>query len=126
MEEALVLGFRMTRSLTALVLTAVFVLTAALVLRLTIRLGLLGVLRLARLTLAGLGLRRGALGLLRAARRTVRAAGFAAFPERGFFVLIPGCDPFGRRRILSDVPYITVAARAVQRETGAEFSLGYD
>ena len=77
---------------------------------------LLGVLPLPPLTLAGLGLRRRVLGLLRVMRRTVRAAGFTAFPERGFFVLIPCCDPFGRHRILSDAPYTTVAAEMAQRE----------
>ena len=94
MEGAFALGFGMTRFLT------VFALTAALVLRLTISAGFFAVLRLARLTLTGLGLWRGAFGFVGAARRTVRAAGFTAFPERGFFVLIPGCDPFSRRRIL--------------------------
>jgi hypothetical protein len=49
--------------------------------------------------------------LLRVTRRIARTAGFTAFPERGFFVFIPGCYPFGGYRILSDVSYITAAAR---------------
>jgi hypothetical protein len=110
MDEALALGLRITRFLTALVLTAVFVLASTLVLPLTTRLGLFGVMRLAGLAFAERDLRREVFGLLRAARRTVRAAGFTASFERGFFVLILGYDPFGRRRILSDAPYITAAA----------------
>src|ERR1017187_6801896 len=110
MGEAFALGFRMTCFLTA------FVLTDTLVLRLTTRFGFFGVLRLAPLALARPGLRRGTFGFVRTTRRTVRAAGFTAFPERGFLVFIPGYDPFGRRRILSDVPYTTAAAWMVQRE----------
>lgn len=109
--EALALGFRMTFFLAA------FVLTAALGLRLTIRFGFFGGLPLLPFALAGLGLRRRVLGLPRGTRRTGRAAGFTAFPERGFFVLIPCCDPFGRRRILSDAPHSTVAAGMTQRES---------
>ena len=78
----------MTRFLTLLVLVA------ALVLRPVSVAGRFARLRLARLTLAGGALRRVVLGCLRVARRTVRAAGLATFPERGFFVFIPGCDPF--------------------------------
>src|ERR1035441_789963 len=68
---------------------AVFALTASLVLRLTSSFAFFAGLRLAPLALIGLGLRRGVFGLHRVTRRRVRAAGVTAFPERGFFVLIP-------------------------------------
>src|ERR1039458_8441320 len=110
MGEAFALGFRTTRFLT------VFVLTATLGLLLATSLDFVWVLRLPPLALARLGLRRGTFGFVRTTRRTVRAAGFTAFPKRGFLVFIPGYDPFGRRRILSDVPYTTAAAWMVQRE----------
>ena len=104
------LGFRMTRFL------VVFALAAVLVLPRAGSFGFFGVLPLPPLALAGLGFRRGVFGFVRAARRTVRAAGFTAFPERGFFVFIPGNDPFGGCRILSDAPNITAAAWPLQRE----------
>lgn len=67
------------------------------------------ILPLPPLALAGLGFGRGAFGFVRATRRIVRAAGFTAFPERDFFVFIPGGDPFGGCPILSDAPDITAA-----------------
>ena len=79
--------------------------------------GLFVPLLLARFVLAGLAFRRAVLGFLRIARRTVRVAGFAVFPERGFFRFIPGSDPFGGCRILSDTLETTRPARAVQWES---------
>lgn len=109
--RSLARGFRTTRFDTA------FILAAGLALRLAIVAACLEVLLLARFALAGLASRRGGLGFLRATRRTTRTAVFTAFAERGFFVFIPSCDPFGRCRIYSDALKITGVARAVQRES---------
>lgn len=98
----------MTRFLTLLILVGTLVFRPMRVAELFAR------LRLARLTLAGWAFRRTVLAFLRVVRRTVRAAGLATFPERAFFVFIPGCDPFGGCRILSDVPETTGPARLVQ------------
>src|ERR1035441_4008356 len=107
--KTLALGLRRTRFL------ALFALTATLVLRLTRSFAFFAGLRLAPLALVVLGLRRGVFGLLRVTRRRVRAADITAFPERGFFVLIPDYDPFGGCRILSDVLHFTAAAQVAQR-----------
>ena len=114
MGEASSLGFRMSRLLTG------FTLAAVLVLGRTGSLGFFVVSLSPSLGSAGMGFRRRVFGMLRVTRRIVRAAGFTAFPERGFFVFIPGCYPFGGYRILSDASYFTAAARAAQRETEAE------
>jgi hypothetical protein len=114
MGEASSLDFRMPRLLTS------FTLAAVLVLGRTGSLGSFVVLLLPSLGSAGMGFRRRVFGMLRVTRRIDRAAGFTAFPERGFFVFIPGCYPFGGYRILSDASYFTAAARAAQRETEAE------
>lgn len=110
MGGAFALGFRTTRLLTF------FTLAVARGLRLADSFGFVVVLRLRTFRLAGLAFRRGAFGLLRGTRRTACAAGFAAFPERGFFVFIPGSDPVGGYRILSDAAYNTAAACGVQCE----------
>ena len=114
MGEASGLGLRTTRLLTDFTLAAVLALGRA---------GSLSrfvVLLLPSSSSAGMGFLRRVFGLLRVTRRIARAVGFKAFPERAFFVFIPGCYPFGGYRILSDAPYTTAAARQVQRETGAE------
>ena len=108
------MGLRTTRLLTD------FTLAAVLVLGRVGSLSRLVVLLLRSSSSAGMGFWRRVFGLLRVTRPIVRAAGFTAFPERGFFVFIPGCYPFGGYRILSDASYITAAARQAQRETGAE------
>ena len=114
MGEASSLGFRMSHLLTG------FTLAAVLVLGRTGSLGFFVVSLSPSLGSAGMGFRRRVFGMLRVTRRIVRAAGLTAFPERGFFVFIPGCYPFGGYRILSDASYFTAAARAAQRETEAE------
>jgi len=106
----------MTRFLTA------FDLAAGLGLRLVSVAGFLAVLLLARFALAGLALRV-VFDFLRVTRRTARTASFTAFAERGFFFFIPGNDPFGGRRILSDALKIRGATRAVQREFPGENQL---
>jgi hypothetical protein len=114
MGEAPALGFRMARLLTRFTLVAVLVFVRV------DSFGFFVVFLLPPLALTALGFRRRVFGWLRVTRRTARAAGFTASPERGFFIFIPGCDPFGGYRILSDGPYITAAARDVQCETGAK------
>ena len=114
MGETSSLGLRTTRLLTD------FTLAAVLVLGLAGSLGFFVVSLSPSLGSAGMGFRRRVFGMLRVTRRIVRAAGLTAFPERGFFVFIPGCYPFGGYRILSDASYFTAAARAAQRETEAE------
>jgi len=119
MDGAFTVTFRMTRLLTPVDLVPARVFTLARVA------GLFAPLLLARFVLAGLALGRAILGLPRIARRTVRVAAFAVFPERGFFRFIPGSDPFGGCRILSDTLETTRPARAVQRESplAAQFSV---
>ena len=105
------LGLRMIRLLALLTLATVRVLPLAGFF------GFLVVLLLRPFPLAGVAFRRGDFGLLRGARRTARTAGFAAFPERGFFVFIPGSDPVVGYRILSDAVHNTAAGWGVQRES---------
>jgi len=97
-------------------LTTLLVLAATLVLRLVRVVDLFVPWVLARFALSGLALRRRVLGFRLVTRRTVRAADFTAFPERDFFVFIPGSDPSGGCRILSDAPNTTAAAEPLQRE----------
>jgi hypothetical protein len=108
------MGNRLVLTLRVTGFRSLFVRAGALVLRVRVLAGFFGRLLLTRFALAGLVLRRRVLGFLRAARRTVRLAGLAALAERGFFVFIPGNDPFRGRPICSDAPETTIALLAVQ------------
>jgi hypothetical protein len=109
--KGLGLRFRLSRFRVVLVLAAAARLTRGEAASLFVRLGL------ARFALATGVLRRGVLTFLRVARRTARPAGFTACSERGFFVFMPGNDPFGGCRILSDTLNSTAASWLPQRES---------